>query len=181
MNRRRSRHTLAPFSYIRSFRLTALPLAPLSLLVLATLIIGWPPLSLIDGSSSLVLGQAKESSQSSTHAARRSTGFEQETAGAVSQFANALGHWKSTSGKLTIENRFANSGKQCLHLSGKQATLELDVADGIHRNDELTFVAERWTSQPPFLFRIEKLSRQDGWRSLTATNKFVSADHSCRK
>lgn len=84
------------------------------------------------------------------------TGFEANAVGNCEQFTDDLGVWTLTTGTMSINSQLAKSGKHCLHLAGPKSIVELEVAGGVSPGDDLAFIAERWTAQSPFSFRIEK-------------------------
>ena len=91
--------------------------------------------------------------------ASRSTSFEQQKPGVFQTLQTELGEWAITAGSAKVHAAMAASGKQCLHLTGgKKTIVELQLANGITTDGQLTFRAERWTKRTPFSFRIEKQS-----------------------
>ncbi|MEM7454112.1 MAG: exo-alpha-sialidase [Planctomycetota bacterium] len=86
----------------------------------------------------------------------RSTGFESARAGQFESVSTSVGTWNVKSGDTRIDDAHARTGDQCLQIAG--GVVELEVADGVLTDGQLTFHAERWTRRDPFTFRIEKKS-----------------------
>ena len=80
--------------------------------------------------------------------------FEGAPAGPVLKTKLREGTWQAVAGHAELTNKFARSGKQCLHLhGGEQRTATITLARRGAR--QLSFWGERWTSRGPFLFRVE--------------------------
>ena len=95
-----------------------------------------------------------------------STSFEDAKPGRFEQLNTEVGKWTSQAGVAIVDAKHASTGQQCLHLTGDETsvvTLHLD--DAVDTSGVLSFRAERWTSRPPFSFRIEQNSG-DGWQEI---------------
>lgn len=80
--------------------------------------------------------------------------FEHFSAGAMQTATSRQGKWQAANGHAEVSTQFAHSGQQCLHLHGgknRQATITLSEKGPRH----MSFVAERWTSRSPFMFRVQ--------------------------
>lgn len=87
------------------------------------------------------------------------TGFEGEKAGEFSELITRIGTWKVVKGKVLVDDGHAKSGRQCLQIAGgEESSVVLLLKDGLKKDSQLGFWAERWTSRAPFRFRIEKQS-----------------------
>jgi hypothetical protein len=94
------------------------------------------------------------------------TSFEKVQAGPFDQIKNSIGTWTTKAGTVLIDNKHSKTGKQCLHLAGgDKSTVTLEVAGNFQAPSELSFWAERWTSQSPFTFRI-LAEREDGRKEI---------------
>jgi hypothetical protein len=87
-------------------------------------------------------------------------------AGPFDQIKNSIGTWTTKAGTVLIDDKHSKTGKQCLHLAGgDKSTVTLEVAGNFQAPSELSFWAERWTSQSPFTFRILS-EREDGRKKI---------------
>ena len=101
------------------------------------------------------------------------TSFEKAQAGPFNQLKTSIGTWKSEVGTIIIDNKHAKTGKQCLQLTGgKESIVTLDIAEAVKTASDLTFWAERWTSQVPFSFRIAA-DRGTGWQEIYDGDKKI--------
>ncbi|HIK96362.1 MAG TPA: hypothetical protein EYG03_30845 [Planctomycetes bacterium] len=104
--------------------------------------------------------------QSVAHDGTGGTSFENVKPGPFDKLKTSIGTWTSVAGRTIIDDRHATTGTQCLQLTGGgQTTVELEIADGVETNGDLTFRAERWTKRAPFLFRIET-NNGKGWKEV---------------
>ncbi|WP_186774655.1 exo-alpha-sialidase [Allorhodopirellula solitaria] len=94
------------------------------------------------------------------------TSFEDAKPGQFEKFETGVGTWTSDAGVAIVDATHASTGRQCLRLTGDQKTVvTLQLNDAVDSSGALSFRAERWTSRPPFEFRIEKNSG-DGWEEI---------------
>ncbi|NWK54403.1 exo-alpha-sialidase [Verrucomicrobiaceae bacterium N1E253] len=79
--------------------------------------------------------------------------------------------WVSKKG-FNISKKHAKTGKQSLHLIGGESEVVLHLRDNASKAKGLSFRAERWTSSPPFEFRISA-KQGDKWTKLTPLDLIV--------
>jgi sialidase-1 len=104
--------------------------------------------------------------------------FEQSKPGRFDMLETSIGTWRAGSGIAMVDGQHAKTGAQCLQLAGGEPTsVILDVADDADTSGQLTFWAERWTSRPPFSFRIEKFSGGE-WSEIFDGDKQVRVGRS---
>ena len=85
-------------------------------------------------------------------------GFEQADVGGFRKLALAVGRFEAAAGHAGITDRFARTGRQCLHLFGGEDR-ELTLVPANREARLLSFWAERWTRRQPFEFRVEARRR----------------------
>jgi hypothetical protein len=96
----------------------------------------------------------------------RNSSFEKRNAGPFDQFKNSMGTWTTKAGTVLIDDKHSKTGKQCLQLTGgENSIVTLEIAGKFQVPSELTFFAERWTSQSPFSFRISA-DRGEDWKEI---------------
>jgi hypothetical protein len=96
----------------------------------------------------------------------RNSSFEKEKVGPFDQLKNSIGIWTTKAGTVLIDDKHSKTGKQCLQLTGgENSIVTLEIAGKLQLPSELTFFAERWTSQSPFTFRI-LAEREDGRKEI---------------
>ncbi|MCA9063739.1 MAG: exo-alpha-sialidase [Planctomycetaceae bacterium] len=99
--------------------------------------------------------------------------FEDVPAGAFEEITTSVGRWVVTDGRAVIDDRHAKTGRQCLQLTGGEKTsATLYLSEGVATPAILSFHAERWTSRPPFSFRIEQL-RNGEWQEIHSGDSSV--------
>ena len=79
----------------------------------------------------------------------------------------------TANGTATISERFAHTGKQCLHLLGDQGnSLTFSIPEDLQSMRGISFYAERWTSKSPFEFNIE-IKQAGNWTELAKLDQIV--------
>ncbi|MCA9105874.1 MAG: exo-alpha-sialidase [Planctomycetales bacterium] len=92
--------------------------------------------------------------------------FDDVAAGPFEELVTPIGRWRREAGTAIIDAAHSKSGRQCLQLSGGELTsVTLELAEGVVAAGDLRFWAERWTSRPPFSFRIDR-DTPDGWTEI---------------
>ena len=100
-------------------------------------------------------------------------GFEDSKPGNVTSFSDSLGDWTVIKGTVNISDKYAKTGKQCLHIAGgEKTTLELELAQAVDKPSALKFWAERWTRNAPFKFRIEAFV-DENWQEIFNGDKVI--------
>lgn len=126
--------------------------------------------SFVSASVPAITNVAGDDKDSDTKSKKSVAGFEGHKPGTFELLKTELGNWKPVAGKTIVDDKHANTGKQCLQLTGgKETSVTLQLADGIKTTGELTFWAERWTSRSPFSFRIDKRTDKGtdaGWKEI---------------
>ena len=103
----------------------------------------------------------------------RNSSFEKEKVGPFDQLKNSIGIWTTKAGTVLIDDKHSKTGKQCLQLTGgENSIVTLEIAGKLQVPSELTFFAERWTSQSPFSFRISA-NREEGWKEIYDGDKKI--------
>jgi hypothetical protein len=103
----------------------------------------------------------------------RNSSFEKEKVGPFDQLKNSIGIWTTKAGTVLIDDKHSKTGKQCLQLTGgENSIVTLEIAGKLQVPSELTFFAERWTSQSPFSFRISA-NREKGWKEIYDGDKKI--------
>ena len=100
------------------------------------------------------------------------TSFEKAPTGIIETWTDGDIQWQSR-GKSQITPKFADTGKQCLHIfGGSENTLELTLDGDLQNSRGLSFKAERWTARAPFTFRV--LAQVNGnWRQVSNLDELV--------
>ena len=92
--------------------------------------------------------------------------FETAGVGRFESYQSDFGRWVCQEGEVAIDHSHAKTGKSCLHLGGGSlSVVTLRLASPVAGDHLLRFWAERWTSRPPFSFRVEK-ETVDGWEEV---------------
>lgn len=82
--------------------------------------------------------------------------FEDYPAGGFETLETPLGRWSAPAGQAEVHRGHAKAGQQSLRLvGGGDQAVELRLARGLAKAGRLSFWAERWTSRPPFMFRVD--------------------------
>ena len=103
----------------------------------------------------------------------RNSSFEKAPPGPFDQLKNSIGTWTTKAGTVLIDDKHSKTGKQCLQLTGgENSIVTLQIAGKFQVPSELTFFAERWTSQSPFSFRIS-VNRGEGWKEIYDGDKKI--------
>ncbi|TWU03261.1 sialidase family protein [Neorhodopirellula pilleata] len=118
--------------------------------------------------------------------------FEDAPAGPFERMQTDLGVWQvidsTDADRALIESEHASWGRHCLQITGKHlgqdpregmTTVELKLAHRPDADSELSFVAERWTSKPPFSFRIDALNDSD-WTEIYNGDSLIEVGRSFR-
>ena len=101
-------------------------------------------------------------------------GFEAHPAGTFKKLETNLGIWIPNEGQTVINATHARSSRKCLQLTGgKKTSVTLLVSDKARTTGNLEFWAERWTSNSPFSFRIEKSSDGASWTEIYNGDKEI--------
>ena len=124
-----------------------------------------PDLTLADGITSSTKPQEPNEESNSS--------FEKAPPGPFDQLKNSIGTWTTKAGTVLIDDKHSKTGKQCLQLTGgENSIVTLEIAGKLQVPSELSFFAERWTSQSPFSFRISA-GRGEGWKEIYDGDKKI--------
>lgn len=100
------------------------------------------------------------------------TSFEEFNLGELKQQAESEVIWKSK-GKSEITSKFHHTGTRALHLQGgDENILELEIQDEAQNVKAINFMAERWTRNGPFKFRVQaKMGGQ--WKEISNLDRVI--------
>ena len=101
-----------------------------------------------------------------------STSFENMPAEKLTKQKDGNCEWTSN-GEAAITRKFANTGKQSLHIAGgEENTVEVTLSGDLQNTRGLRFRAERWTARAPFQFRV--LAQVNGnWKEVANLDEVV--------
>ncbi|MGA0845525.1 MAG: BNR-repeat neuraminidase N-terminal domain-containing protein, partial [Luteolibacter sp.] len=100
--------------------------------------------------------------------------FENYPAGGFEQLKTELGSWSAPAGQAEIKRGHAKDGNQSLRLTGGgEQAIELNLAQKLDKPGRLSFWAERWTRQSPFLFRIDAAGADGNFKEVWNGDKQI--------
>jgi sialidase-1 len=107
------------------------------------------------------------------NAALYSTSFEDLATGILKTVEDQGATWKSL-GKSEVTTQFHRTGDKCLRLfGGTDNTLEIALSGALQDCRGIEFHAERWTSQPPFKFRLQAQVAGE-WKEVSNLDQIVA-------